>query len=95
MSALERWSRAKAEAPQGYIVMVRDGDRYVTFCMDALQCAGALGKRFTRTGADGTITFGIPSDDVDKYLSELLQCGKKVAIADPILARPLGKGGAA
>jgi len=91
MSALDLWSRAKAEAPQGYIVMVRDGDRYVTFCMDALQCAGALGKRYTRTGADGTITFGIPSDDVDKYLSELLQCGKKVAIADPILAKPLGR----
>jgi len=84
MSALDQWKRGKAEAPQGYIVMVRDGDRYVTFCMDALQCAGALGKRFTRTGADGTITFGIPSDDVYKHLSELLQCGKKVALADEV-----------
>lgn len=82
MSALETWTRAKAECPKGYVLLVRHLDFYVAFGLDALVVASALGMRATRS--KGCDQFGVPYTAIERALETLLRLGKKVALADEV-----------
>ena len=88
MSAFDLWMRGKDAAPKGCIVLVRDGDWYVTFGMDAAQSAAALGMRYERE--NGEMALRIPWHSAELYLVKLVRAGKKVALGDPLAAQPLG-----
>lgn len=82
MSALATWTRAKAECPKGYVLLVRVLDFYVAFGLDALVVASALGMRAYRS--EGCDKFGVPYTEIERALETLLRLGKKVALADEI-----------
>ena len=95
MSAFDLWRRAKEEAPAGCVALVRDGDYYVTFGMDACQVAAVLGMPMYRR--DGMDAIGVPYHSVELYLMKLVKAGKKVVLGDPIEGavplNPLMEGG--
>ncbi len=93
MSVLDQWARAKAECPEGALLLLRVGDFYELIGEDAVAAAGILG--LTLTKRQNLPMCGVPYHAVELYLEKLLKAGKKVALGDPILARPLGKEGGA
>ena len=93
MTLLDQWERAKAECPEGALLLLRVGDFYEMLGEDAVAAAGILG--LTLTKRQNRPMCGVPYHAAELYLEKLIRAGRKVVLGDPLLARPLGKGGAA
>lgn len=93
MTLLDQWERAKAECPEGALLLLRVGDFYELLGEDAVAAAGILG--LTLTKRQNQPMCGVPYHAVELYLEKLIRAGRKVVLGDPLLAAPLGKGGAA
>lgn len=95
MSVLDQWARAKAECPEGALLLLRVGDFYELIGEDAVAAAGILG--LTLTKRRNLPMCGVPYHSVELYLMKLVKSGKKVVLGDPIEGavplNPLMEGG--
>lgn len=75
-----------------YLLLLRCGDFYETYNMDAKECATILGITMTwrnnifphnHESYDGAIA-GFPHYTLDTYLPKLIRAGKKVAICNQL-----------
>lgn len=76
------WERAKAEAGEERLVMIRDGGHYVLFGDDAEEASWVLGTCLTERRE-----CFVPAGAVDEAIGKLLRAGKKVVLADVIEPR--------
>ncbi|MEM6646695.1 MAG: DNA mismatch repair protein MutS [Bacteroidota bacterium] len=96
---MRQYYKIKAKHP-GAILMFRMGDFYETFDEDAIEISQLLGITLTKRSngkAQDVPLAGIPHHALDKYLPQLVQAGKRVAICeqleDPKHARKVVKRG--
>ncbi|GAB5519234.1 MAG: DNA mismatch repair protein MutS [Rhodothermales bacterium] len=96
---MRQYYKIKAKHPSA-ILMFRMGDFYETFEDDAIEISQILGITLTKRSngkAQDVPLAGIPHHALDKYLPQLVQAGKRVAICeqleDPKHARKIVKRG--
>jgi len=92
-TAMGQWRRMKDEHPDK-ILLFRMGDFYETFHDDAVKASRLLGLTLTKRGkeADSPPFAGIPYQQLDRYLKELLEYGEKVSICEQLEDPATAKG---
>ncbi len=83
--AMRQFMETKEEYPDA-ILLFRMGDFYECFYDDAIEVSQILGITLTSRGKDETKTplAGIPYHSLDKYLKQLVDSGKKIAICEQL-----------
>ncbi|MFT7615669.1 MAG: DNA mismatch repair protein MutS [Candidatus Woesearchaeota archaeon] len=83
--AMQQYMDAKEKYPDA-IMLFRMGDFYECFFEDAITVSKLLGITLTSRGKDETKAplAGLPYHALDKYLKQLVESGKKIAICEQI-----------
>lgn len=86
---MEQYLRMKQSLPDDVWLFFRIGDFYEMFFEDAINCAQALGLTLTKRQ---TIPMcGVPHHAAESYIGQIVQLGKRVAIADQMTVPVPGK----
>ncbi len=86
---MEQYLRMKQSLPEDVWLFFRIGDFYEMFFEDAINCAQALGLTLTKRQ---TIPMcGVPHHAAESYIGQIVQLGKRVAIADQMTVPVPGK----
>lgn len=86
---MEQYLRMKQSLPDDVWLFFRIGDFYEMFFEDAVNCAQALGLTLTKRQ---TIPMcGVPHHAAESYIGQIVQLGKRVAIADQMTVPVPGK----
>lgn len=83
--AMQQWHDMKALHPDK-ILFFRMGDFYELFYNDAKEASKLLGLTLTKRGRDESSTplAGIPHHQIDRYVKDMMEKGRSVAICDQL-----------
>ncbi|MCL2001706.1 MAG: DNA mismatch repair protein MutS, partial [Planctomycetes bacterium] len=83
--AMRQWREMKALHPEK-LLLFRMGDFYEMFHADAVEASRLLGLALTRRNRDAAAPplAGIPHHQLDRYVKELMDKGRSVAICDQL-----------